>query len=114
MTIITRTNKFTGTNITWTDGFTWQTLIGRTDLLGKTVVAQADLLKLILLQVTWANINRTNRFTRINFTWQTVLLKLALLRLLGVKLLGQTGLQTGLRTGSFGQTGLLGLTLIRL
>ena len=34
--------------------------------------------------------------------------------LLGVTLLGQTGLQTGLWTSLLGQTGLLGPTLIRL
>ena len=34
--------------------------------------------------------------------------------LLGVTLLGQTGFQTGLGTGLFGQTGLLALTLLRL
>ena len=34
--------------------------------------------------------------------------------LLGVTLLGQTGLQTGLRTSLLGQTGLLGPTLLRL
>ena len=48
---------------------------------------------------------------------RAALFKLALLgraSLLGLTLLGQKGLQTGLRTGLFGQTGLLRLTLLQL